>query len=664
MDSGPPTRPAESDRSAAATTDRLGSLLEAADIASFRLSPDGTLEAVNDAFTSVTGYTRDELLGTSFSRLTDDESPTPTSIVASAETTPVTRTLSLRTKAGTELTCDVHLERVDAGDGTTAIDGLVDRRPAASATVDAAGLTYGKTFQALADALPDGIIVLDTDSDVQYANPAVERILGYTPDELVGSSKVRIIPPRLQQAHLDSLQRYLETGERNLNWTYVELPGQHKAGHEVPLGVSLNDFTYEGDRYFVGLFRDISPRKEAERTLRAKVEQLESVATLGRHALENEGIDDLFDGTVDLVASSLDADHCAVLEDRDGEPGLVPRAGTGDAFDVAGDALEALESVAAEALAASEPMVVEDVTGADWFDESSGSAAVRSVAVVPIGATTPTGVVAVWSPTETAFADHDVDFLESVGTILTTGIERQEYERRLNETVDELEASNERLEQFAYAASHDLQEPLRMISSYLQLVERRYADQLDEDGEEFIAYAVDGAERLQAMIDGLLEYSRIDTQGDPFEPVDLEAVLADVRTDLQVLIEQHDATVRVESLPTVSGDPRQLRQLFQNLLSNAIQYSGDEPPRIEVWADRTGSGWEISVQDDGIGIDPDEIHRVFQVFQRLHSREEYDGTGIGLALCQRIAERHDGDVHIDSEPGVGTTVTVTLPAAE
>ncbi|QFU81611.1 ATP-binding protein [Natronorubrum aibiense] len=232
---------------------------------------------------------------------------------------------------------------------------------------------------------------------------------------------------------------------------------------------------------------------------------------------------------------------------------------------------------------------------------------------------------------------------------------------RLEATNRDVEASNERLEQFAYAASHDLQEPLRMVTSYLMLVDNRYGDQLDTDGREFIAYAVDGAERMREMIDGLLEYSRIETQGESFEPVDLEAVFADVQQDLEVQLAERDATVELESLPRVEGDSHQLRQLFQNLLSNALEYSGDEPPRIRVAAERDGSRWIVSVEDNGIGIDPADADRIFELFQRLHSRKEYPGTGLGLALCQRIVERHGGEIWVDSESGEGATFSVALP---
>ncbi|MFC7231003.1 PAS domain-containing protein [Saliphagus sp. GCM10025308] len=252
--------------------------------------------------------------------------------------------------------------------------------------------------------------------------------------------------------------------------------------------------------------------------------------------------------------------------------------------------------------------------------------------------------------------DEHGDVSRAVVT-LTDITERKRYQRKLEE-------SNERLEQFAYAASHDLQEPLRMITSYLNLIERRYDEELGEDGQEFLEFAVDGAERMREMIDGLLEYSRVETRGEPFGSVALEEVLKDVRMNLQLKIEQSDAEITAESLPHVHGDGGQLRQVFQNLLSNAIEYSGEEPPRVHISAAREGSKWRISVRDEGIGIDPTDTDRVFEVFQRLHSHEEHDGTGIGLALCKRIVERHGGEIRVESESGEGATFSFTLPAAD
>jgi two-component system, chemotaxis family, sensor kinase Cph1 len=239
----------------------------------------------------------------------------------------------------------------------------------------------------------------------------------------------------------------------------------------------------------------------------------------------------------------------------------------------------------------------------------------------------------------------------------------QRTEQRLEEAVTQLEESNDRLEQFAYAASHDLQEPLRMVRRYLELVESRHGDNLDEDCKEFIDFAVDGAERMSETIDGLLEYSQVETQGESFETVDLDAVLDDVLVDLQFKIEETDATITREPLPRVEGDERQLGQLFQNLLSNAIEYCGDDPPRIHVSAAQNDSEWTISVHDEGIGIDQGDTEPIFDIFQRLHSTEEHAGSGIGLALCKRIVERHGGEIWVNSEHDEGSAFSFTLASS-
>ncbi|PSP79676.1 histidine kinase [Halobacteriales archaeon QS_1_68_20] len=253
--------------------------------------------------------------------------------------------------------------------------------------------------------------------------------------------------------------------------------------------------------------------------------------------------------------------------------------------------------------------------------------------------------------------------IRDVERMLNTLVDRSQARAELNETIDQLEESNERLKRFAYVASHDLQEPLRMVSSYLQLLESGYADELDEQAREYIEFAVDGSDRMREMVEGLLSYSRIDMHDSAFEPVACEDVVDDVLTSLQVCIDESDATIRVDSLPTVVGDAQQLEQVFSNLLSNAIKYSGDEPPHVEITAQRQGDRCVFSVADDGIGIDPEYTDQIFEIFNRLHSNGEFDGTGIGLALCRKIVDHHDGDIWVDTEPGDGTTFHFTLPAA-
>lgn len=228
----------------------------------------------------------------------------------------------------------------------------------------------------------------------------------------------------------------------------------------------------------------------------------------------------------------------------------------------------------------------------------------------------------------------------------------------------DLQESNEELQRFAYVASHDLQEPLRMVGSYLQLLERRYGDRLDGDAREFMDFAIDGAERMKILINDLLDYSRVESRGKPFELTDLNIILNRVQRTLSLTIEDSGAQVIVGELPEVKVDEEQITQLFQNLIGNAIKFhKKDEKPVIRISVQKKSPQfWEFSISDNGIGIAPEYFERIFVIFQRLHTKDEYPGTGIGLAICKRIVERHGGKIWLNSKPGEGTTFYFTLPA--
>lgn len=252
---------------------------------------------------------------------------------------------------------------------------------------------------------------------------------------------------------------------------------------------------------------------------------------------------------------------------------------------------------------------------------------------------------------------------EIVGAVLTFRdvTERRAAEQALETRARELARSNADLEQFAYVASHDLQEPLRAVVSYLQLLERRYRAQLDERADRYIGHAVDGARRMQALINDLLTYSRVGRRGEELAPVDAEAMLDRVLASLRVAIEESGATVTHDPLPTVVVDATQFGQLLQNLVGNGIKFRGEDPPRVHVSAEREDDAWLFSVRDNGIGIAPEYRERVFVLFQRLHGRDEYAGTGIGLAVCKKIVERHGGTLWVESAPGGGSTFRFTIP---
>lgn len=256
--------------------------------------------------------------------------------------------------------------------------------------------------------------------------------------------------------------------------------------------------------------------------------------------------------------------------------------------------------------------------------------------------------------------------LEGQGTLMLLAIEditaRKHAEALLEQKVNELVRSNAELEQFAYVASHDLQEPLRMVASYVQLLERRYRGRLDQDADDFIGFAVDGATRMQVLINDLLAYSRVGRQELLLEPVDCAYVLEMTLRNLEVRIEQLQAVITSDPLPTVPGEASLLVRVFQNLISNSLKFHRDVPPQIHISSLRDGAFWRFSVRDNGIGIEPQYWERIFLIFERLHSRAAYPGTGIGLAITKKIVERHGGRIWLTSEFGVGTEFFFTLPA--
>ncbi|HEV7815083.1 MAG TPA: ATP-binding protein, partial [Janthinobacterium sp.] len=239
--------------------------------------------------------------------------------------------------------------------------------------------------------------------------------------------------------------------------------------------------------------------------------------------------------------------------------------------------------------------------------------------------------------------------------------ERQRAEAVLAQRSQELARSNAELEQMAYVASHDLQEPLRMVASYMQLVEKKYRDRLDADAHEFIGFAVDGATRMQALIDDLLTYSRLGSREHPLQPVDCTAVVETALRSLRMALEESGGQIQCGALPVVMGDAAQLTQLFQNLIANAIKFRGVQPPEIHIHAEPEDGFWRFAVQDNGIGIAPEYVERIFVMFQRLHSRSRYPGTGIGLAICKKIVERHGGHIWVEPAPRQGATFLFTLP---
>ncbi|WP_339103219.1 ATP-binding protein [Haloterrigena salinisoli] len=490
-------------------------------------------------------------------------------------------------------------------------------------------------LEAATDAGAVGTWEWHVPEDEFVAGASFARTFGIDPEEARDGVPLELLLSSIHDDDRDRVERQIETA--------VETCGEYEAEYRVRNAddelrwvVARGHVETDDDgnpETFPGALTDITERKRAELEAEKQRKQLETLFQV-----------------LPVGAVVADADG-ALLKAND----TAREIWGGDVFDASCvDEYGKYDAVWADS---GEPVGPEDWTMAQVLDGE----AVTEPNVYEIDA---------FDGERRVIMEHGMPVTNESGEVsravvtLTDITERREFQRKLEETVEKLEESNERLEQFAYAASHDLQEPLRMVTSYLRLLENRYGDAIEGDGQEFLDYAVDGAERMSEMIDGLLAYSRVETRGDPLEPVDLEAVVGDVIDDLQLQIDETDAAIERDDLPTVEGDASQLRQVFQNLLDNALTYHGEDPPRVSIDAERRDRWWEITVSDEGIGIDPDDHERVFTVFDRLHGQEEYEGTGIGLALCQRIVERHGGEIWIDSESGAGTTFSFTLPATE
>jgi light-regulated signal transduction histidine kinase (bacteriophytochrome) len=246
-------------------------------------------------------------------------------------------------------------------------------------------------------------------------------------------------------------------------------------------------------------------------------------------------------------------------------------------------------------------------------------------------------------------------------TIAMDITEQKKIEKELEEKAEDLVRSNRELQQFAYVASHDLKEPLRMVTTYVQMLDRRYGNTLDGDAKEYIKFAVEGSKRMYALVEDLLTYSRVETSVVPFEPVSMDQVMITALKDMGETIEKSGATVTATDLPEVHADLQQMVQLMENLIGNAIKFRREDSPQVRISARLEGHEWIFSVKDNGIGIGKEYQDKVFQMFQRLHTKEAYPGTGIGLAICKKVVERHGGRIWYESEQGVGTTFFFSLP---
>jgi PAS domain S-box-containing protein len=593
------------------------SLIEASLDPLVTINAKGKITDVNKSTEEVTGYTREELIGSDFSDyFTEPEKARVGYKKVFTQGYVRDYPLAIRHKSGkvTDVLYNASVYRNQAGEiqGVFAAARDVTERKLAEQKLSAASL-YSRS---LLEASLDPLVTISKEGKITDVNEATENVTGCSREELIGSDFSEYFT-EAEKARAGYKQVFTEGFVRD-----YPLAIRNKSGKITD--VLYNAAVYKNvDGTISGVFaaaRDVTSRKQAEEKLRAASQYSRS-----------------------LIEASLDP--------------LVTISAEGKITDV-NKSTEEVTGFSREQLIGSDfsDYFTEPQKARKGYQEVFTEGFVRDY---PLAIRQKTGKIIDVLYNATLFR-NEAGQIQGIFAAARDVTERNAMENEIKQTLEKLKQSNSELEQFAYVASHDLQEPLRMVASYVQLLERRYKGKLDADADGFIAYAVDGANRMRGLIDDLLTYSRVSRLGKPFEPTDLESTLDIVLMNLQASIAENSAVVTHNKLPVVMADGGQLVQLFQNLISNAIKFHGKKPPHVHVSAQVKETEYLFSVRDNGIGIAPEYFDRLFKIFQRLHTREEYPGSGIGLAVCKRIVERHGGRIWLESQVGKGSTIYFTL----
>jgi PAS domain S-box-containing protein len=613
---------------------RYRGLLEAAPDAMVVVNQTGEIVLLNVQAEKQFGYNRDELVGQKVKniipegfaeRLIADGTRSAADALAQQIGTGIE--LIAKRKDGSKFPIEIMLSPLESAEGilvTAAIRDISVRRTAETHLAQMEG-----RYRGLLEAAPDAMVVVNQTGEIVLLNVQAEKQFGYNRDELVGQKVKNIIPEGFAERLIADGTRSAADALAQQIGTGIELIAKRKDGSKFPIEIMLSPLESAEGILVTAAIRDISVRRTAETHL-AQME--------GRYRGLLEAAPDamvVVNQTGEIVLLNVQAEKQFGYH-RDELVGQKVKSIIPDGF---------AERLVADALRSTEAALAQQIgTG------------IELTGLRKDGTEFP--IELMLSPLESA-----------EGTLVTAAIRditsRKTAEAHLLLKVDELNRSNVELGQFAYIASHDLQEPLRMVASYTQLLARRYKGKLDADADEFISFAVDGASRMQRLIQDLLAFSRVGTKGSDLLKISSEEALQQALVNLRGAIEECGAQITHDVLPAVMADETQLIQLFQNLVGNAIKYQSPGVPRVHISAVMNRERkWTFSVKDNGLGIDPQYFERIFGMFQRLHKREEFAGTGIGLAICKKIVERHGGNISVESQPGKGSTFQFALAGIE